>query len=217
MKFSLRNIIQGGPTEPDGRWDVQRTAPILIKVRERPATDVKEVWAEGDLAAAPIDIQNALCDVDRFTGYMPYLAEARYLGEPDPDGARYSYSRLELPVLSPRDFVHKVYVDRDAATDPAGVFANHWFSVPTRIPERPSVLRLQISEGSWLVTPLPGGAASHVIYCFCADPRGSIPSFAANRANVTGVTETFKNVEREAQRRGRERRGAQAGRGGPSS
>ena len=119
---------------PEGQWDIQRTAPILIKVRARPATNVKEVWAEGDIAAAPIDIQNTLCDVDRFTGYMPYLAEARYLGEPDPDGARYTYGRLELPVLSARDFVHKVYLDRDAATDPAGVFANHWFSVPTRVP-----------------------------------------------------------------------------------
>lgn len=209
MKLSLRDIIRGGRPGPEGQWDIQRTAPILIKVRARPATNVKEVWAEGELAAAPIDVQNALCDVDRFVGYMPYLAEARYLGEPDPDGARYTYSRLELPVLSPRDFVHRVYVDRDAATDPEGVFSNHWSSVPTRVPERPSVLRLQISEGSWLATPQAAGAASHVVYCFCADPLGSIPSFAANRANVTGVTETFKNVEREAQRRGRERRAAQ--------
>src|SRR4051812_19542633 len=179
MKFSLRNIIQGNRSESEGGWDIQRTAPILIKVRARPATNVKEVWAEGDLAAAPIDIQDTVCDVDRFTGYMPYLSEARYLGAPDPDGARYTYSRLDLPVLSARDFCHKVYLDRDAATDPAGVFANHWFSVPTLVPERPSVLRLQISEGSWLVTPKPGGASSHVIYCFCADPRGSVPTFAA--------------------------------------
>lgn len=209
MKFSLRDMISGNRSDPEGQWDVQRTAPILIKVRARPATNVKEVWAEGEIAAAPLDIQNALCDVDRFAGYMPYLAEARYLGEPEPDGARYTYSRLELPVLSARDFVHKVYVDRDAATDPNGEFANHWFSTPTRVPEKPSVLRLQISEGSWRVTPRAGGTSSHVIYCFCADPRGSIPTFAANRANVTGVTETFRNVEREAQRRGQERRAAQ--------
>ena len=92
-------------------------------------------------------------------------------------------------------------LDRDAATDPAGVFANHWFAVPTKLPQRESVVRLKISEGSWLVTPSADGKSSHVVYQLCVDPGGAIPAFAANRANASGLTDTFKNIEREAQRR----------------
>ena len=187
--------------EDENPWETQRTQPILIKTRARKGTDVKEVWAEGDLTATPVDIQNTLTDVKRFTEFMPYMTEARFVGGTDPDGAKYTYSKLDLPVLSARDFVHKVYLDRDANHDPEGVFANHWAAEPTKIPERSSVVRLKISEGSWLVTPSADGKTSHVVYRLCVDPGGSVPTFAANRANANGITDTFKNIEREAQSR----------------
>ena len=196
----MMNLFRGR-SSGENPWFIHRTSPILIKTRARPGTNVKEIWAEGDLRAAPSDIQRTLYDLERFTQFMPYITEAHEVGTREPDGSRYTYSRLDLPVLSPRDFVHRVYVDRDAGTDPSGVFASHWFSVPTKIPERRSVVRLQISEGSWLVTPLPGGESSHVIYCICADPAGSLPAFAINRANASGISDTFDNIEREARKR----------------
>ena len=136
---------------------------------------------------------------------MPYIVEARQLGNADPDGATYCYTRLDLPFLSSRDFIHKTYLDRDANKDPKGTFASHWFAVPNRIPERMGMVRLQISEGSWLVTPLPGGK-SHAVYKFAADPAGNIPAFAANASNTDSVVDTFHNVEKEAQLRAAERK-----------
>lgn len=182
-------------------WETQRTDPILIKTRSRPGTAVKEVWAEAHLNAAAIDIQKTITDVNRFTSFMPYMTESRFVGGTDADGAQYTYAKLDVPVLSPRDFVHKAYLDRDAAQDPNGVFANHWFAVPTKLPERDGVVRLKISEGSWQVTPSADGKSSHVVYKLCVDPGGAIPAFAANRANANGLTDTFKNIEREAQHR----------------
>jgi hypothetical protein len=188
----------------DDAWETVQTDPIVVKTRTRKGTSIKEVWAEGDVDAAPVDLQAALTDVSRFTQFMPYLTEARTLGKPDPDGAVYTYSKLDLPVLSARDFIHKSYVDRDVRTDPAGAFANHWFSVPDKIPHRHYVVRLELSEGSWVVTPLPNGR-SHVVYHFAVDPAGMVPSFAANKSNSGSVVQTFKNVEHEAQRRAAER------------
>src|SRR4051812_30425577 len=104
--------------EEENAWETQRTAPFLIKTRARRGTDVKEVWAEGDLAATTLDIQDALTDVKRFTEFMPYMTESRLVGAPDPDGALYTYSKHDLPVLSARDVIHKAYLDRDARTDP---------------------------------------------------------------------------------------------------
>lgn len=186
-------------------WETQRTEPILVKTRARVGTDVKEIWAEGDLAATPLDIQDTLLEVKRYPEFMPYVTDSRYLGEPDPDGARYTYCKLDVPVLSPRDFIHKATLDRDARTDAQGVFANHWVAAPTRLPERASVVRLKISEGSWVVTPSANGKSSHVVYRLCVDPGGAVPAFAANRANASGLVDTFKNLEREAQKRARAR------------
>jgi hypothetical protein len=185
-------------------WETVRNEPICVKTRKRPASDIKEVWAEGTIAAQPVDIQSTLTDLSRYPKFMPYIAEARYIGATDADGAQYVYSRLDLPILSSRDFVHKTYVDRDARTDPQGTFANHWFAVPDKLPHRHDVIRLQVSEGSWLVSPLPDGK-SHVVYHVTVDPGGAIPSFAINKSNADGVEQTFKNVEHESQRRAAER------------
>jgi len=181
-------------------WETQRTEPILIKTRARPGTDVKEIWAEADVAAPVLDIQQTVTDIERFTTFMPYMTESRFVGDAGPDGARYTYARLDVPVLSPRDFIHKAWMDRDSRTDPEGIFQNHWGAVPKLLPEKPGVVRLKISEGSWRVSPNPDGK-SHVIYQLCVDPGGAVPAFAANKANADGLTDTFKNIEREAQRR----------------
>ncbi len=194
------------------KWETKETSPIVIKVRDRPNSRVKEIWAEGDLNASVLDIQGTLTDVKGFTHYMPYLTEAKLLGM-DHDGAMYIYSRLDMPVLSARDFIHKTYVDRDCTTDKDGVFANHWFAVPNKVPEKEGVVRLKLSEGSWLVSPKTANT-SHVVYKFSVDPGGSIPAFAANMSGTGGIEDTFKAVERESLRRA-EARKAGPGDAGP--
>lgn len=190
--------------DKEHKWETQRTEPILVKTRARPGSEVKEIWAEGTIAAPVVDLQHTITDVARFPKFMAYMTVSKFVGGTDPDGAQYTYAKLDLPVIAARDFVHKTIIDRDATRDPEGVFANHWFAVPDKIPEVKGVVRLKISEGSWLISPLPGGK-SHVLYKLCVDPGGSIPAFAANKANADGLTDTFKNIEREAMRRTVER------------
>ena len=130
----LAALVCATTAAADEPWVTTQTEPLVVKTRARPGTDVKEVRAEGTIAAPPMDIQSTVMDVKRFTKFMPYLTEARLVGETDPDGAVYIYSKLELPVLSPRDFIHKTYVDRDSTKDPQGVFQAHWFAVPDKLP-----------------------------------------------------------------------------------
>jgi hypothetical protein len=203
--FALSAFVAFSALADDGGWVTAQTQPILIKTRARPGTDVREVWAEGTLAAPTVDIQDAVTDVKRFTQFMPYMVEARQLASPGPDGGIYVYSRIDVPVLDARDFVHLSYTDRDAHTDPEGVFQNHWSAVDGKVPHKPNVVRLKMSEGSWLVQPLPGGDKSHVIYRFAVDPGGAVPGWVANKSNTGGAGDTFKNVEKEAKRRQAER------------
>ena len=182
-------------------WRVVQDPPHLVKVRDRPGTDIREVWAEEELSVPPVAVQDAVMDVARFPEFMPYFSEARRLPSPGADGALLAYFRLELPFpLSGRDYIHKVYVDADARTSPDGSFANHWFAVPDLLPRRVGVVRLATSEGSWRITPLPGGR-SHAVYRSLVDPGGRIPAFLANSSNTDGVARTFQAIEREARRR----------------
>lgn len=179
-------------------WETINTSPVVVKVRDRADGNGKEFWAEGDLKAEVIDVQTVLMDTTRFTKFMPYMSEAYDLPGRDADGAFYSYYRLDLPVVSPRDYVHKVYVLKRA--DQAwtkGAYASQWHAMPNKLPQKDGVVRLQVSEGSWLVTPIAPGKC-HAVYKFSADPGGSIPGFLKNRNDVKGPVETFASIEKEA-------------------
>ena len=62
------------------QWETIETGPILVKNRKRPGTDVKEVWAEGNLDAGVLAIQTALTDISRYTRFMPCVSVAKQIG-----------------------------------------------------------------------------------------------------------------------------------------
>ncbi len=184
--------------EPE--WQTVVTGPVTIKNREIPGSPIKEVWAEGDLNAPVQDLQVALLTVERFRYFMPYLKDSRQLGEWEPDGSRYVYTQIDLPVVGKRDYVVHVWVPQSTKPDGSGTFENKWSAVPDRIPRRRDVTRIEKNDGGWVVTPIGDGSKSHVVYKFSVDPGGWVPAFAANMGNEKGVAETFKVVEKEAQR-----------------
>lgn len=187
-------------------WETVATAPVLIKARSVPNSSVKEIWAQGEMSAPVQDVQAALLDVERFREFMPFVKESRLIGKPRPDGAHYVYTRLEFgPWVSSRDYVVKVEVERSVAPDGSGEFRNRWVAEPDRIPSRANAVRLRVNEGSWHVASR-GPNKSFAVYRFVVDPGGWIPAFAANAGNKQGVTDTFKAVEREAERRADVRR-----------
>lgn len=185
-------------------WETVATGSITVKARNKSGTGIREIWAEGDVAAAAQDIQSTILDPDRYTQFMPYVKECRFIGKEEADGTKYVYTKVDPPVVNPRDYVVKVTTPRTVAADGTGVFENRWESVWDKIPTRSNVVRLKVNEGSWVVTAKDANS-SHVVYKFTVDPGGVIPNFAANMGNKSGVTDTFKAVEKEANRRKAER------------
>lgn len=185
-------------------WETVATGSITVKARNKSGTSIREIRAEGDVKAAAQDIQSTILDPESYTRFMPYVKECRYVGEPEADGSRFVYTKIDPPVVSARDYVVKVNTPRKVASDGSGVFENRWESVWDKLPRRSNVVRLKINEGSWVVTAKDANT-SHVVYKFTVDPGGSIPSFAANMGNKSGITDTFKAVEKEANRRKAER------------
>lgn len=187
-------------------WETVAEKPFVVKVRSRPDSPVRDVWAEGTLAASAGDVQGALEEVDTYRQWMPYVKESRTVKELS-EGERVSYTKLDLPVVSSRDFILHVVRESGVAPDGTGVFAQRWWAEPDLFPQRRDTVRLRLNEGSWRVEPRSDGS-SHAVYRFTVDPAGSIPTFLVNMGQKDAVRDTMRAVEKRAQQRAAERQKA---------
>lgn len=78
-------------------------------------------------------------------------------------------------------------------------------AVPDKIPSRANLIRVRVNDGSWDIRPLGDGRRCWAIYKFAIDPGGWVPAWAANMGNEQGVTQTYKAIEKKAQRLAKER------------
>jgi hypothetical protein len=180
-------------------WDEITDGAIRVRTRDVPGTDNKEVWAEGQLNAPAHSIQETLLDEKSQPSFMPYLKMSLPFDQA-PDGTHLLYSRIDPPVVAPRDYVVRVHLDEQLAADGSGEFRSHWELVDGRVRERNNVVRLHANSGGWEVKALPSGQ-SWFSYRFVADPGGGIPGFIEKSANRKGVLASLRAVEKEAQRR----------------
>jgi hypothetical protein len=205
--FAVVALGQPRAEAAEGEWETVTTSPITIKVRSQPNSPIKEIWAEGTIHAEVRDIQSTLMDGSNFRNLMPHVKESRFIGPPEADGSQHVYTRLVFPiVVSSRDYISRVKMDRGVNEDGTGEFIQHWVAVPDKFPARSNVVRVRLNEGSWHVKPAGDGSTSHVVYKFRVDPGGWLPAFASNLGNREGVLDTFKAVEKEAQKRGAARK-----------
>jgi hypothetical protein len=185
-------------------WKKITDGAVVIKVRDRPDIPggVQEVWAEGELAADIRDIQSALRDHESFRHWMPYVTESKLVAsEPN---QRVTYTQLDFPIISNRDYVLRVVDEQLLAEDGSGEFRQRWSAEGKALPERKGVVRLHHNQGSWLFTP-SGEGRSRFVYRFSVEPGGSIPGFLAGVGQKDAVMDTVRAVEKRAQKLGTER------------
>src|ERR1700743_3252070 len=91
--------------------------PFTVKNRSLDGTPIKEIWAEGDLEARVGDIQDTLMHPRQFKNFMPTSKPAGEMGQPESDGSFYVYPELDLPVITSRDYIVRVWVDEGVKDD----------------------------------------------------------------------------------------------------
>ncbi len=189
-------LAAGGAGAED--WEKVSDGDISIKARPYTAvTGGREVWAEGVLPVSLQDVQSALTDHDNFRNFMPYVTESRLLAR-GADGARVTYTRLDFPLISDRDYVLRVLDEPVLDTDGKQVaFHQKWTPDNGTLPERAGVVRLRHNQGSWYFTPRAEGGV-HFVYRFIVEPGGSIPGFLAGVGQKDAVMATVRGVEKRA-------------------
>ena len=177
-------------------WSSVTKDGVVIRVRELPdLAGAREFWAEGDLAATLPGLRTALQDHAEFRRWMPRVKESRVLSEFP--GGRMTYTLLDLPVISNRDYVLRVEDVNGQSEQGEETYVQRWALEAGVLPERRGVVRLKRNEGSWSFTRLDEGRV-HFTYRFIAEPGGSIPGFLAGVGQTDAVLETVRALEARA-------------------
>jgi hypothetical protein len=148
------------------------------------------IWigAVGVIPAAPDKVYDALLDYDRQVGRIGRVSEIKVL-QRESDGL-YVYQRLNLPVISDRDFTLRVAHGLDGARR----WITYW-AVTDRGPKpRDGIVRVTRHRGVWELLPLPGGKTTLARYELRIDLGGDVPLWMAKSGAGDEIPELYSNV-----------------------
>jgi len=140
-----------------------------VTVYRRPESSVIELAATGIIPASPDRVRAVLLDYPHHAGWLKNVAQSRVLSR---EGQTLVvYQRLNLPVVSDRDFAMRVRWGTEGET--------HWIRFGTDDVQAPAprkgVVRVASHHGYWELKPVNGGKATRAFYRFRIDLAGSIP------------------------------------------
>lgn len=108
---------------------------------------------------------------------------------------RWTYEQIALPVVSDRDYVVHVKVDRPAETGQCEI-SFQTEDDPSR-PVRKEFVRLKAVRGHWLLTPLETGAVK-IVYRIFSDPGGTVPPFLVWGGQRNAAIDFLKTILKRA-------------------
>ncbi|HEX2568589.1 MAG TPA: START domain-containing protein [Polyangia bacterium] len=171
---------------------------VEIYTREVPGARVHESKAVGVIDAPPQACFKMVTDFENYTRVMPYTQEAKVLAR-EGDKVSYFYTVVDAPLVSSRDYTIRV-VDDSAADAKGGGYHARWVIANDKgPPPRDKVVRVAVNTGYWEFTPVDGGRQTRVTYQVLLDPGGSIPTWIADRANLSAMKTLFKALRKAVQ------------------
>lgn len=103
----------------------------------------------------------------------------------------YYYAEMGMPwPVSNRDFVIRISLSQNPQSKIVTVLATN---LPTYIPEKDGIVRIQKSSGKWTISPVGNGMV-RVEYILQIDPGGSLPASIVNMFSYNGPFQSFKNL-----------------------
>lgn len=178
-------------------WSVVTTGNNFTTYsRPRKDSSILELKGVTVIDAEPIVVKRVIDDTAEYPKFMPYVAETKTLSN---DGTtRIGYQRLSPPIVGDRDYTVRVHCESKPCAAGGMIYCNRWEAANDLGPaEKKGVTRVKITEGSWLLEPLPGGK-THATYTIYSDSGGGIPTMILNSANKTAIPKLFDAVRKQA-------------------
>lgn len=141
--------------------------------------------ADATIDAPVKDVLRAVLDYRGQVGKIARLSESRVLQRGK--GWLKVYQRLNLPVISDRDFNLKVRWGQTGDT----TWVDYRAVERGGAPPRGGVVRVSHHEGSWQLQPIKGGLATRVRFQVSIDMSGWLPKWLARSGSGKEVPEVF--------------------------
>jgi hypothetical protein len=160
-----------------------------VKVYKHRSSDIIRIGAQAVFPTPPRRVQRALLDYHRQVGKIARLSEARVLGRGE--GQLHVYQRLNLPVISDRDFVLEVRYGRQRGDT---LWLAYRAVTDRGPPPRGGVVRVSHHRGSWELQPARGGKATRVTFQTSIDLGGWLPKWMARAGAGRELPELFAAI-----------------------
>ncbi len=163
-----------------------------VEVFRNMASPVIDLYAVGEIAAPPDVVRDVLLDYDNAPKVTDNVAESRVLARNEHEIV--AYQRLKLPVISNRDYTLRATWGRrgDALTMQFAI-DNARGPAPRR-----GVVRMSTLQGTWLLEPIRGGAATRARYRVQIDLGGSVPRWMVSGGAAKNLPKVFEGARRQA-------------------
>ena len=177
-------------------WTEESSAgDVVIHSRVREGAPWREFRGVATIEAPPAIVFAVIDDAESYASFMPYTAEVRVLKR----GKDWllAYQRLELPMVSDRDYTVRSRSTRSKGPDGV-IYRVRWTAANEEGPAaRPGVQRVNVCEGEWLLEPDRAGK-TRATYIVFSDSGGAIPPFIANSGSRVAIRKVFEAIRKQA-------------------
>ena len=161
-----------------------------VRAYKHPAADMIRIAAEGRFEAPPAAVEQVLSDYAAQLGVVSRLSEAEILDR----GPQWLlvYQRLNLPVISDRDYVLYVRWGTEGDT----LWITHTAIAGTGPAPKDGVVRVVSHVGSWQLKPVDGGSATFARFEAELDLGGLLPMWMARARAGEELPAMFSEMAR---------------------
>lgn len=187
-------LALGVRAEENAEWKQESSDKgVIIHSRVRAGSELREFKAVGAFEATPATVFAILDDSAAYPSFMPYTSECRVLKR-EKDSVL-AYQRLEVPLVSDRDFTLRSLNAKWLGPDGA-IYRIRWAPANDEGPgEQDGVARVNVCEGGWLLEP-NGAGGTRATYSIFTDSGGTLPSFITNNGSRIAIRKVFEAIRR---------------------
>ena len=182
-------------TFAQNEWELKKDSDgISVWWRATEGTDIKELKIQLEVNASLNTIAAVMSDVPKYEEWV-YSTEKSVVVEQEGNDLIY-YNIMDFPwPMDDRDLVMWTDLKQDTLTK---VITSNSSAVPEKVPYDDDLVRVEMTETCWTVTPL-GDNRAKINYTLISDPGGSIPAFLTNIAADYGPYKTMKAFRKRVQ------------------
>jgi hypothetical protein len=198
--LGLLTVLIASPATVVEKWSEWKTAhdrdSIKVETRKSKQTGILQTKATARLDCSSDELWELLVRRESFLRIMPDMQESVKVKQAEGRNEQWWYQLVSRPPISDRDYT--LHVRWTIVKTSLGTAYHRRWSVDNDNgpPPKEKVLRLQVNNGSWQLTPAKGGKTDFEYFNY-VELEGSLWKVITNRAARSNAIEFMENLRSE--------------------